>query len=133
MSTLAQTTTTSISTNPQAFIGVIVILVIVVAVILVVIIKKREVSFDGQVIDKNVQEYDLLNLDNKPPMNNGNNISNGNSIAHDYFVKVETTNGKTINYQVPALTYETINIGDRVSKQKGKTKLVITSNGIVNK
>lgn len=130
MNLFAITTTTSISTNPQAFIGVIVIFVLVVAIVLAVIIKKREVSFDGQVINKNIEEYDLLNLDNKTTVNSGNNISNGNSIAHDYFVYVKTSNGKNIKYQIPATLYETIKIGDLVSKQKGNNSLVITSNGI---
>jgi len=65
-------------------------------------------------------------------MNKGMNrptivIGNTGGVRHTYSIKVKTDQGKEISYTISAGMYETIKIGDRVSKPKGTTEITIVS------
>ncbi len=92
-------------------------------------IRRREIAFDGEVIDKNIIENrGGVNINNG--MNDGlsyNNNTIGSGVTHTYKIKVKTTSGKTINYKISSGMYETVKIGDNVSKPKGTTEITINT------
>ena len=96
-----------------------------IALFLGLYIRRREIAFEGDVIDKDVIENQVQNTS---PMNRGG-ITFGNSggVTHTYQIKVKTSTGKTVNYQISEGMYEIIKIGDRVSKPKGTTEVSIVS------
>ncbi len=89
-------------------------------------IKRREETFEGVVIDKDVVETAVNNSNNMPIRSGitfGDNMGGG--IEHSYRVKVKTDAGKEISYPISSGKYEIIKIGDRVSKAKGTTDLEV--------
>ncbi len=121
------TTTTTSSPTTTIIIGAVFAAILVIVIILA--IRRREIVFEGEVIDKNIVE----NV-NQPPMNNGGNLNNGGinmitngGIQHEYYIKVKTSTNKKIKYKISSGMYEIIKIGDMVSKPKGTTDITITS------
>jgi len=94
--------------------------------VIVLYIRRREMVFEGEVIDKNVVENQVHNTQ---PMNQGITIGNNmnGGVTHSYTIKVKTDAGKTIGYPISSGMYEVIKIGDRVSKPKGTTEVTIVS------
>jgi len=115
----------SSSNNPLVLVAVIAIFAIALILVIVSAIRRREESFEGKVIDKDIQE----NVVQNQPINQQPGITFGNTgaVTHAYRVKVQTDTGKVINYQISEGLYETIKIGDRVSKPKGTTTLSIVN------
>ena len=133
-------TQTNTQASPLVIVVVIVIFVAVFGFFAYTLIKRREETFEGEVIDKDVIEE--RNTDNYGPRTNGigiggmnmnrpGTISIGNQggVTHTYRIKVRTTDAKEINYPISEGKYEIIKIGDRVSKAKGTTEVEIISSG----
>jgi hypothetical protein len=118
--------TTTSSPTISIIIGAIFAVVIIGAIVMA--IRRREIVFDGEVIDKNITE-----TRNAMPMNNMGNMNSGGinmmsgGIQHEYYIKVKTANGKTIKYKISSGMYETVKIGDTVSKPTGTSEITITS------
>ena len=115
--------------NPTVLIAVGAVVVIAIIFVIVMAIRRREIAFEGEVIDK-----DIIETRNNMPMNNMNpasqggiNIISGGGIQHEYKIKVKTATGKTIGYKISSGMYEVIKIGDMVSKPKGTTEVTIIS------
>ncbi len=104
----------------------------VVAYIIVSAIRRREIQFEGSVIDKNIIENRQMNngMNRGPGITLGNNMNGNNmngGVTHEYKIRVKTDQGKEVNYKVSEGMYETIKIGDRVSKPHGTTEITIVS------
>jgi hypothetical protein len=117
-------TTTS---SPVAGIIFGVIFVAIVGGATVLAIRRREIVFDGEVIDKNIVENSMPVNDMGNMNHGGINLVNGGGIKHDYYINVRTSSGKTIKYKISSGMYEIVKIGDMVSKPKGTTEITITS------
>lgn len=104
-----------------------VVFVVILAVIAIFTIRRREESFEGEVIDKDVNQSQMPTN----PMNNGANNStitiNNTGMRSTYSIKVKTDAGKVIHYTISEGMYEVVKIGDRVSKPKGTTEISIIS------
>jgi nitrogen fixation protein FixH len=120
--------------SPYLIIIIIAVFGTVIAVLIYSAIRRREVSFEGEVIDKNIIETRQIN-NMQPGVNNGNGINLGNmqgNVTHTYKIKVKDNSGKVINYKVSQGKYEIIEIGDRVSKPKGTTDVTILDSSKTN-
>lgn len=113
--------------NVAVLVAFIVIFGGVIIFVIVSAIKRREITFEGVVIDKNVIE-NRVNNNNMGAQPNGINIGTMNGgVTHTYKIRVKTDAGKEINYKISEGMYETVKINDRVSKQKGTTEIQILS------
>ncbi len=101
------------------------IIVIVAAGIAALYIRRRNMTFEGIVTDKDIKEIvnENTNLAQRSTISFGNT---GNSVTHQYNIKVQTTSGKIINWQISEGKYQILNIGDHVSKRSGTTDIDIT-------
>lgn len=92
--------------------------------------KRRDMSFEGVVLDKNMQENVVNNTVGQPQQQGivigGNNQA---AVTHSYSIRVNTATGEVVSYSISSGMYETIKIGDRVSKAKGSTDIPIVSSG----
>jgi hypothetical protein len=91
---------------------------------------RRSETFDGEVVDKDVQEVVENSNYNQPSRGitfslSGNN--NQGDVTHTYMVKIKTSAGDTKTWQVSQGKYEIINIGDHVIKPSGTTDLQVTA------
>ena len=111
--------------NTTGLILAIGIAILVVSLIIGLYVKRREMVFEGQVIDKDIIEMQDDNL----PSSGSSTISivANTSVRHEYKITVKTDVGKVVHYQISEGMYETIKIGDRVSKPKGTTQISIVS------
>lgn len=114
--------------------NILVILITLAVVIVLILIflnykKKKDSSWSGTVIDKNIQE-----IVNQNPNNYGSSFGNQNNkainislgglnqqqaVTHKYLVTIQTTNGQQINWDISSGMYEQISIGDELSKASG--------------
>jgi len=85
-------------------------------------IHRREISFEGVVLDKNMHEN--VNNNMRQP---GLVIGNTSTVTHSYTIRVQPDSGKELTYGISSGMYETIKIGDRVSKPHGTTEITIVS------
>ena len=117
--------------NPIALVVIIVIVIAVVGYAIYSAIKRREEVFEGEVVDKDVIETEAVNHNYGPPGTprpSGIVIGNaGSGIKHTYKIKVKTDQGKVIGYVISEGMYETVKIGDRVSKAKGSAEITIVA------
>ncbi len=119
--------------SPYLIIIIIAVFGTVIAVLIYSAIRRREVSFEGEVIDKNIVE--TVQTNDMQGVNNGTGINLGNmqgNVTHTYKIKVKDNSGKVINYKVSQGKYEIIEIGDRVSKPKGTTDVTILDSSKTN-
>ena len=119
--------------SPYLIIIIIAVFGTVIAVLIYSAIRRREVSFEGEVIDKNIVE--TVQTNDMQGVNNGTGINLGNmqgKMTHTYKIKVKDNSGKVINYKVSQGKYEIIEIGDRVSKPKGTTDVTILDSSKTN-
>ena len=109
---------------------VIAIFIVVIGLFIFLAIRRREEVFEGEVIDKNILESQVMN---NPGMTGGGiMIGNTGGLRHTYTIKVKTDQGKAINYTISEGMYEIVKIGDRVSKPKGSTEITIVSSNNSN-
>jgi hypothetical protein len=115
--------------NTLALIAILVIFGGAIVFIIVNAIRRREINFEGTVIDKNIIENRANNnsMMNRPGggIMIGGNMNGG--VTHEYKIRVKTDLGKEINYKITEGMYEIIKIGDRVSKASGTTEITIQS------
>ena len=119
--------------SPYLIIIIIAVFGTVIAVLIYSAIRRREVSFEGEVIDKNIVE--TVQTNDMQGVNNGTGINLGNMqgyVTLTYKIKVKDNSGKVINYKVSQGKYEIIEIGDRVSKPKGTTDVTILDSSKTN-
>jgi hypothetical protein len=102
----------------------IIFFVIVFAIIGGLYIRRREIVFEGEVVDKDIHES---TVQNNSMGSGGITFGNSGGVTHSYMIKVKTDAGKEVNYQISEGKYEIIKIGDRVSKPKGTTDITILS------
>ncbi len=95
------------------------------AAVVTLYVRRRNITFEGVVTDKDVQEIANDNLSLKKPatIRFGKRI---NHVSHQYNIKVQTDLGKMINWQISEGKYQILNIGDHVSKPSGSTDINIT-------
>lgn len=106
----------------MAFLLVFLIFAVIIGVIVGNYLRRKGQVFEGVIRDKDVQETVHDNTDQ-------NGVSTGSSeVTHSYYIKVETSAGKTIRYSVSEGKYEQAAIGDRVSKRAGTTDVEIIKN-----
>ncbi len=120
VSTSSPTYTTN---NPKTLIIIAVIFLAAGALFVGLYIRRREIVFEGVVIDKDIIESQVQNNNMNSP---GIMLGNSGGVTHTYRIKVKTDAGKDINYKISEGKYEIIKIGDRVSKAKGSTEINIT-------
>ncbi|MDB5164034.1 MAG: hypothetical protein JWS12_652 [Candidatus Saccharibacteria bacterium] len=108
--------------KPALLVGVV---VAILAFVIGLYLRRRSMAFEGEVIDKDVRE--MVNNTNQGQggltINMGGNTGN---VTHSYMIKVQTSTGKTINWQVSEGKYQQVNIGDHVTKQADTTDIAIT-------
>lgn len=130
---------------------------IIIAVIIVLIIfgaftaavisnrKRKAASWTGVVVDKNIQERvqesnSYNNSNDSSGMNirlggiglsTGNSSNNGVSVTHSYFVSVRPEGGEVFDWSVSSGFYETVSIGDRLSKPSGTLTPEIVEKAVV--
>jgi len=85
--------------------------------------RRRDTSFEGVVTNKTTRE---IRSDNR------NDAISFNSSSITYFLKVHTSTGKDIDWDVKEDIYATTRVGDRVTKLKGTTNLIVTPQVAVN-
>ncbi len=100
--------------------------IVIFAIIGGLYLKKKNMSFDGEVIDKDIKETDNIN-NTVNNMDRPGTISfgNKNNVSHFYSIKVRTTAGKDIHWNISEGKYEIIKIGDFVTKRSGTTDIEI--------
>lgn len=94
-------------------------------VLIGVYIHRRNMSFEGTVTDKDIQE-EMVNTNTVGQDVGTITLGNRNSVRHIYKIKVQTPAGKIISWQVSEGKYQIINIGDKVIKRSGTTDIEIT-------
>ena len=104
--------------NPIVLVVFVVLVVAIVGYIIYAKIKRRNASWTGTVIDKNMTETA------RAPMNNGNTnsgITFGGSTAVDrnYTIRVKGDAGKEFTWPVGEGFYNSTNVGDRLQKSPG--------------
>ena len=106
-----------------------VVIVVAIGLFIFLAIRRREEVFEGEVIDKNIVESQVMNnaYGNPAMREPGIMIGNTGGLRHTYTIKVKTDQGKVINYTISEGKYEIIKIGDRVSKPKGTAEITIVS------
>lgn len=113
---------------------VIIIFVAIVGLFIGAYVHRRQEVFEGEVIDKDIQEQVNNNFNGNQNRSgvgftlrgvNFNN-NNGSNVTHTYSIKVRITTGKEINWQISEGKYEIVKIGDHVTKQAGTTEVDIT-------
>ena len=94
-----------------------------VAVVLVLIVvgmnylKKRSAAWTGKVVDKDIRYREPANQNNLN-QNSGVTISSNQQIP-EHYLKVETTEGKTVSLKVSDGIYGQFEIGDAIAKASG--------------
>ena len=112
--------------NILVLIGFIVVFGGVIVLVIVSAIRRREITFEGTVIDKNIIESRVNNnMMGRPGWIMIGNMNGG--VTHEYKIKVKTDAGKEINYKISEGMYEVVKIGDRASKTSGTTEKTILS------
>jgi hypothetical protein len=106
------------------------IFVVITGIFVATYLHRRSETFDGEVVDKDVQEVVENSNYNQPSRGmtfslSGNNNQGG--VTHTYMVKIKTATGDTKSWQVSQGMYEVINIGDHVVKPSGTTTLQVTA------
>lgn len=100
--------------------------VVVGALVIGLYIRRRNMSFEGTVTDKDIREETVTNTGQNQP--SGITFGNNNGgLRHVYTIKVQTTVGKSLNWQVSEGKYQIINIGDKVMKRSGTTDIEVTA------
>lgn len=110
-------------TQTLTIVGFIVIFAIVGGLYL----KKKNIAFEGEVIDKDIKEVE--NIDNtvyKMSRPGTVTFGNKNNMSHFYGIKVKTAAGKEIHWNISEGKYEIVKIGDYVTKRSGTTDIEIT-------
>jgi regulatory protein YycI of two-component signal transduction system YycFG len=107
------------NSNPTIFIVVIAIVVLVFGYVLYAKIKRRGASWSGTVIDKDMVETATS------PTDNGNNNSSGitfgtrNAVNRSYKLRIKDDAGKEFNWPVGQGFYDSVNVGDKLTKSPG--------------
>lgn len=88
--------------------------------------KRKDAVWTGVVVDKDISEnvYDGNDFGNNNRQNGIGLFSIGNTnnqvaVTHSYSIKVKTDGGGQIDWDISSGLYETINIGDRLTKSAG--------------
>ena len=92
-----------------------------IVVFVVFYIHSRNETFEGDVTDKKSYEEQMNNMNNNRP-----GITLGERTTTVYKIQVQTTAGKSIWWQVNEGKYETINVGDHVTKRSGTMDVDVT-------
>jgi len=111
--------------SSSSIIVFVIIFLAITAIYVFFVVRRREITFEGTVTDKDINESVAQN--SGPANQGGISFGNRGNVTHQYMIKVKTDAGKTVNYQVSEGQYEIIKIGDRVSKGKGTTEVNIVS------
>lgn len=110
------------------YIGLVAIIVIIVGFFAYSIIakkKRKDSTWTGVVIDKDIlesihnQNGTNQNSGGLISFNFGNRSGNRSSVVHSYTIKVKTDAGEEFNWPVSNGFYEQVNIGDQLSKPAG--------------
>jgi hypothetical protein len=70
-------------------------------------LKSKEESWEGEVIDKGIQEATWYDSNKNP------------YVAHDYYLKVKLPDGRVKQVSVEVKFYYEVEVGDRIMKEKG--------------
>ncbi len=88
--------------------------------------KRKDAVWTGVVVDKDISEnvYDSNDFGDNNRQNSIGLFSIGNTnnqvaVTHSYSIKVKTDGGEQIDWDISSGLYETINIGDRLTKSAG--------------
>ncbi len=101
--------------------------IIIGAVVVGLYLKKKNMSFEGEVIDKDVKEIENINNTVNDMGRPGTlTFSTKNNTSRVYSIKVKTMAGKEIHWNISEGKYEIIKIGDFVTKRSGTTDIDIT-------
>lgn len=98
----------------------------IVALVVGLYLRRRNMTFEGTVTDKDVRE-EMVSNPNQSQVSGISISTNNGGMRHVYTIKVQTTSGKNLSWQVSEGKYQIINIGDTVNKRSGTTDIDITA------
>lgn len=101
--------------------------------------KRKDAVWSGVVIDKDITEvvHDNNDFGNNNQQNGIGLFSIGNTnnqmaVTHSYSIKVKTDGGEQFDWDISSGLYETINIGDRLTKSAGTDVPEVVEKAVVN-
>ena len=107
--------------DPIIFAVVIAAVVLVFAYVIYAKIKRRNASWTGTVIDKNVTETATSPVDNNNSNDNDSGVTFGsrNAINRSYTLRIKDDSGKEFNWPVGQGFYDSTDVGDKLTKNPG--------------
>jgi len=115
--------------NSTIGILVIAVLVIVIGFVIIQYFRRRSAKWAGSVIDKGFTEHVDRDTVSNRSSQSGSSLKIGGltiggnmqqrHVTRSYYIRVQTDEGKEIKWPVSEGLYETIKIGDRLTKEPG--------------
>jgi len=108
----------------EDIIGIIVVIFVVLGIGIVFVVqflkkkKQTAASWTGTVVDKEIDEQVHSNHSSGND-NSGFNDSHGTYVTHSYNISVRADSGETFEWPISSGFYETVGIGDKLSKPAG--------------